>query len=94
MINKQIIAKALENHYVNVYCLGCTQLFYEKVDFFEYGLTKTDFILAKYSIHDISMEENRIKKAICALLNSRGGVILFDCCESYMKIYPQGAFIN
>ena len=30
---------------------------------------------------------------MCGLLNTKGGVILFDCERSYLKIIPRGAFL-
>jgi hypothetical protein len=51
-------------------------------------------VIVLSKIKELNTHKDLLKNSICALLNSGGGVILFDCFEEYMQVLPVGTFIS
>jgi hypothetical protein len=74
-------------------CMGCTEFFYERVNIRDLELSYADVIVIP-KVRELNYHKDVLKTSICALLNSGGGVLLFDCLEEYMQILPIGTYIS
>lgn len=78
------------------HCLACIPYFILNWNIFDVALTKTKLALVDTCLDLLETGERKekarglIKREICGLLNTTGGVILFDCERSYLRIIPRG----
>lgn len=77
----------------NSQCLGCTAYFTENCNVRLEGITLTDAVVIK-SVLKLRIYKQELKQAICALANSDGGVVLFDCIEKEGKILAKGDYLT
>jgi hypothetical protein len=64
-------------------CLACCPFFYQGVNIYSPAVNSTPLV-ALPSVAHIREMEKRLKDEICLLLNSHGGVIVFDCAVRNM----------
>lgn len=63
-------------------CLGCSSFFFDNMNIFDQNVNKVPFKVFS-SVRQMKELEQEIKDQICAILNSGGGLILFDCVKAY-----------
>ena len=69
--------------------MGCSRFFYKDINIYE--PTLINYPLKVFPrLEQLGSMETLIKDTICGMLNSGGGVILFDCEQSYQNIRAKG----
>lgn len=84
-------------------CLGCTDFFIVNWNVYDQTVNQGKVVLGGKVLDMISKKSTeedkraiitKTAKQICALLNSGGGVILFNCETIYLSMIPRGEFIT
>ena len=70
-------------------CLGCAPFFFDNINIYDQDINKVPFKVFS-SVRQMKELEQEIKDQICAILNSGGGIILFDCVKAYEKVIVKG----
>jgi hypothetical protein len=78
---------------MNLTCLGCADFFIENSNLLVPEVTRTD-VVAVQSVLKLRIFKQELKQAVCALANSGGGVVLFDCLQQRGTLQPKGDFIT
>jgi hypothetical protein len=74
-------------------CISCCPFFYAATNISSSSVNSTPLVLLP-SISKIHEFEGQLRDEICLLLNSHGGVILFDCVSKNRDIIPVGEMMS
>jgi len=74
-------------------CLGCSRFMFYNGNILEYSSNNHDTVIMG-KIIDLKSQENKLKEEICSLMNSFGGVILFDCKLSKREVFAMGEVLT
>ena len=72
-------------------CLGCSKFFFHSHNFFDPSITRTPLIdyPSVLELQNISVKQ-KLLQDICSLINSDGGVIMFNVKRENRSILPIG----
>lgn len=71
-------------------CLGCATFFYNGMNILDEFVNCSPLKTFRF-IADMKSSEMEIKDYLCAMLNSCGGIMLFECKRKEEKVVVEGA---
>jgi hypothetical protein len=83
------MANIAEERVVDHRCLGCTPFLIYWMNILDESVSRTPLRIFA-SVEQMRVHEMEIKDELCCMLNSGGGLLLFDCEQQFEKVLVKG----